>query len=104
MQMRLNVPSKLFTHISAAQMVRKRMENLQMALTVRSFLRANSNNWLENVFEWKDIITLLFTEYMMGCFIGLCLTVRSKMNSNMIVDKLWNGSNALQISRNGLDC
>ena len=75
-----------------------------MALTVRSFLRAKGNNWLENVFEWKGIITKLFSDYIMGCFIGLCLTVSSKMNSNMIVDKLWNGSNALQISRNGLDC
>ena len=26
------------------------------------------------------------------------------MDFNMIVDKLWNGCKALQISRNGLDC
>ena len=37
-------------------------------------------------------------------FLGLCRTVRSKMKSNTIVVKLWNGSKALQISRNELDC
>ena len=37
-------------------------------------------------------------------FLGLSRTIRSKMKSNTIVVKLWNGSKALQISRNGLDC
>ena len=37
-------------------------------------------------------------------FLGLCKTVRSKINSWKVVVKLWNGSEALQISRNGLDC
>ena len=36
-------------------------------------------------------------------FLNLCKTVRSKMKSNTIVVKLWNGSKALQITRNGLD-
>ena len=37
-------------------------------------------------------------------FLGLSRTVRSKMKSNKIVVKLWNGSNSLEISRYGLDC
>ena len=37
-------------------------------------------------------------------FLGLCKTVRNKINSWKVVVKLWNGSEALQISRNGLDC
>ena len=37
-------------------------------------------------------------------FLGIFKTVKSKMNSNTIVVKLWYCSNALQIPRNGLDC
>ena len=39
-----------------------------------------------------------------GCFISVFQIVTSTKNSNMIVVKVWNGSKALQISRNGLDC
>ena len=37
-------------------------------------------------------------------FFGVCKTVRGKINSFTTVIKLWNGSEALQMSKNGFDC
>ena len=37
-------------------------------------------------------------------FYGISLTVRTKTISNMIVVQLWNDSQALQITRDGLVC
>ena len=42
--------------------------------------------------------------HIVEVFLGLCKTVRSQLNSNLIVVKLWKGSETLQISRDGLDC
>ena len=58
----------------------------------------------DGFFEIRShLIFLLFTANLMD-FLGVYKTRRSIIDSHMIVVKLWNGSEALKISNNGLDC
>ena len=76
------------------------LTHLTTSVTLNNTLLVRGDDFFE---RWSHLIFLLFTAILMD-FLGVYKTRRSIIDSHMIVVKLWNGSEALQISNNGLDC